>query len=155
MRQLTICILLCWMGLLFSASSWAFDSEQLLQPDEAFEYHVEGKNPERLLLTWDIADGYYLYRQKFKFVSMSPGIKTGEPLFPAGQTKQDKYFGTVEIYRDRLEVELPIERQSEKPATLLLEATFQGCSDAGVCYLPIQKVFSLALPETGATGSSF
>lgn len=152
MRKPPLFILLCWLVFLLSASSWAIDSEQLLPPDEAFQFSAELEDAQTVRLSWGIAKGYYLYRQKFKFDTLSPDVKTGDPVFPDGQAKQDKYFGTVEVYRDSLALELPIRRQSQKPATLILEATFQGCADAGVCYMPIQKAVSFALPETGFAG---
>jgi thioredoxin:protein disulfide reductase len=155
MRKLSIYLLPCWL-LVFgiSATAWAMAPEQLLEPDEAFQFSAELKNTDKLLLSWDIADGYYLYRQKFKFVSQSPDIKTGEPVFPAGQVKQDKHFGSVEVFRAHLDVELPIQRQIAKSTRLVLEVTFQGCADAGVCYMPIQKVISIDLPEPAIIGGS-
>jgi thiol:disulfide interchange protein len=141
MSQLSTSIVLFWLGFCFAATTWAAP-EQLLQPEEAFQFEARLENTEKLLLTWDIADGYYLYRQKFKFVALSPDIKTGDPVFPTGRTKNDQFFGNVEIYHDHVEVELPIQRQDAKPATLRLEVTFQGCADAGLCYMPIQKVIS-------------
>lgn len=154
MRKLSIYLLLCWLVFGISTTARGIDPEHLLEPDEAFRFSAELKDQDKLLLTWDTADGYYLYRQKFKFVSRSQDIKTGEPVFPAGQNKQDKHFGSVEIYRKHLEVELPMQRQVTKSTRLVLEVNFQGCADAGVCYLPIQKVISFDLPEPAITGSS-
>lgn len=143
--KLLISSLLCWL-LLFACSVWAIDPEQLLQPEEAFRFDARHKDADKLLLSWDIADGYYLYRKKFKFVSQSPEIRFDVPFFHIGQSKQDKHFGTVEVYRKHLEVELPIQYPVAKSTALVLEVTFQGCADIGVCYMPIQKVISFDLP---------
>lgn len=151
MLKLSILLLQCWLGLCFTFSVWAIDPEQLLQPDEAFQLHAELKDANNLLLNWNIADGYYLYRHKIKLVSLTPDVQTGQPVFPAGQIKQDRNFGSVEVYRDQLQVELPIQRQQAKSVKLELEVTFQGCADIGVCYMPIQKVIALSLPVSSLT----
>jgi len=123
-------------------------AEQALESEQAFELSAALQDAETVRLSWNIADGYYLYRQKFKFVSLTAGIETGSPVFPVGQLKQDHYFGTVEVYRNDLEVKLPIARQQgAQSKTLTLEVTFQGCADAGICYMPTQKVISFELPD--------
>ncbi len=131
----------------FTGQVFAVDSAELLPPDQAFEFTSKVKKVDKLLLNWDIADGYYLYRNKFKFVSVTPGIKVGEQSFPANQTKEDATFGKVEIFRDHLEVEILIQRLDSKLKKLILEVTFQGCADVGVCYMPIKKTVSFDLSD--------
>ena len=131
----------------FVSQVFAVDSADLLPPDQAFQFTSKVKKADRLLLSWNIADGYYLYRQKFKFVSLTPGLKVGEESFPASQTKHDATFGKVEIFRDHLEVEVLLQRQDTKLNKLMLEVTFQGCADAGVCYMPIKESVSLDLSD--------
>jgi thiol:disulfide interchange protein DsbD len=131
----------------FAGQTLAVDSADLLPPDQAFQFTYKVKKADKLLLSWDIADGYYLYRQKFKFVSLTTGIKVGELSFPAGQTKDDATFGKVEIFREHLEVEVLVQRQDTKLDKLTLEVTFQGCAEIGVCYMPIHKIISLDLSD--------
>jgi len=132
------------------ATTWAEDTQPLLQPDEAFQFSAALVGRDTLALCWDIADGYYLYRQKFKFMAQTAGIEIGAPSFPAGQNRQDAQFGNVDIFRDRLELALPFQRRSAAAETLHLEVTFQGCADSGVCYLPIRKTIGFELSEAGA-----
>ncbi|QPK63691.1 protein-disulfide reductase DsbD N-terminal domain-containing protein [Methylomonas sp. LL1] len=121
--------------------------EQTLESEQAFELSADLKDAETVRLSWNIADGYYLYRQKFKFVSLTPGPRLGEPLFPVGQSRQDKSLGLVEVYRESLELELPIRPPAAKAEPLSLEVTFQGCADAGFCYMPVKKVITLDLSD--------
>lgn len=132
------------------AATWAEDTQPLLQPEDAFQFSAELVGRDTLALCWDIADGYYLYRQKFRFAAQTAGIEIGAPSFPAGQHRQDVQFGDVEIFRDRLELALPFQRRSAAAETLNLEVTFQGCADSGVCYLPIRKTIGFELPEAAA-----
>jgi thioredoxin:protein disulfide reductase len=147
MGKLAILKFLFCLVFWFAGQVFAVDSANLLPPDQAFQFTSKVKKADRLLLSWDIANGYYLYRHKVKVVSLTPGIKVGEQSFPASHTKHDKFFGDVEIYRDHLEVEVSLERQDPKLNKLMLAVTFQGCADVGVCYMPIQKTISLDLSD--------
>lgn len=147
LAKLSILKFLVCLVFWFSGQAIAVDSANLLPPDQAFQFTSKVNKADKLLLSWDIANGYYLYRNKFKFVSLTPGIKVGEPSFPASETKHDATFGTVEIFRDHLEVELTIERQDPKLNKLTLEVAFQGCADVGVCYMPIKKTVSFDLSD--------
>ena len=155
MHRLSFLLLLSWLTLrLVIPAAFADDSEDILQPDEAFQFEAQLKDPDVVELTWEIADGYYLYRHKFHFVSLTPGIEIGVPVFPAGEAKQDQFFGAVEIYRNELAVQLPIRRLATGPNELKLEVTYQGCLEGGVCYLPIRKTVTFDLTDTAISGSN-
>ena len=145
--------LIC-LALSFSGQIFAVESDELLQPDEAFQFTAKVNKADSLLLSWDIANGYYLYRHKIKVVSLTDGIKASEQFFPASQTKHDKFFGEVDIYRDHLEIEILLQRQEPTLNKLMLEVTFQGCAEVGVCYMPIQKTLSLDLSDEHFNGWS-
>jgi thioredoxin:protein disulfide reductase len=147
MGKLSILKFLSYLAFWFASQAIAVDSADLLPSDQAFQFSTKVKKADRLLLSWDIANGYYLYLNKFKFVSLTPGITLGEPSFPPSHTKHDATFGTVEVFRDHLEVELTLQRQDLKLKTLTLEVAFQGCADVGVCYMPVKKTVSLDLSE--------
>jgi thioredoxin:protein disulfide reductase len=123
-------------------------ADDVLPPDEAFALTVNVKNKNTLLLSWDIADQHYLYQQKFKFASATTGITLGQPVFPAGESKQDKFFGTVTVHRQHLEIELPLQFHSPELNKLDLKVTFQGCADIGICYMPIEKTVAIDLANS-------
>ena len=152
MAKLSILKFLSCLTFWFASLAFAFDSVDLQPPDQAFRFTAKMKNADTLLLSWDIVDGCYLYSHKFKFVSLTPGIKVGEPSFPASETKHDEFFGNVEIYRNHLEVEVLLQRQEPKLNKLMLDATFQGCTDLGVCYMPSQQTISVDLPDESFNG---
>jgi thiol:disulfide interchange protein DsbD len=133
--------------LCFASQAFAVESEDLLPPDEAFQFSYKLEKADRLLLSWDIANGYYLYRHKFKVVSLTPGITLGAASFPPGHSKHDEFFGEVEVYRDHLATEVRLLRHDPALNTLTLEVAFQGCADVGVCYMPIKKTVSLELSD--------
>ena len=75
--------------------------EEFLQPDQAFRISGETRGPEEIAVSWDITGGYYLYAGKIRLRSLTEGIEIGKPDLPKGETRQDEFFGAVEIYRGR------------------------------------------------------
>lgn len=124
--------------LLFSAGLIA--DEEFLKPDQAYGISAEAVG-DKIKVRWDIADGYYLYRNKFRFKADNKDVSLGSPDLPPGKVKKDPFFGDIEIYRKQVEIELPFHVSGKTPNMLELEARSQGCADAGICYPPhTQKV---------------
>ena len=135
----------------------AVNEADLLEPEKAFRMSTRAVDDRTVEVKFDIADGYYLYRERFKFEA-EPGIggasvKFGTPDFPAGVKKKDEFFGEVETYRKQLIVLLPVEKTGGGN-TLKLVVTSQGCADVGVCYVPMQTRASVKLAGAGPGTSS-
>ena len=125
--------------------------EELLEPDKAFALTTRVLDGNTLEANWNIAPGYYLYRDKIKFEALDGGVALGSPVFPGGKQKDDPLFGRVETYTKSVLVRLPIDRAGAGAARLKI--TFQGCNEPiGVCYPPIVKevVFNLPAPKAAA-----
>jgi len=108
-------------------------AQDLLEPEKAFRISARALDPATVEVRFDIARGYYMYREKFAFAAIPREIKLGPAVFPKGETKKDEFFGVMETYRKHVAVTLPVQGASE---TLKLEVTSQGCADIGVCYPP-------------------
>ena len=131
------------------------NSADFLHPDEAFALLVEEKGPTALLARWDIAEGYYLYRDKFSFKLNQAGVRLGQITLPPGKVKDDPTFGPVEIHTGRLEIEVPLIREvagAELP--LELKVSYQGCAEEGICYPPIDKTVPLKLAAFTSPGDT-
>jgi thiol:disulfide interchange protein DsbD len=116
-----------------------------IKADEAFIFSAQFASPSYVVLKWQIADGYYLYKDKFNFTLESDGqLAVAE--FPMPIVKPDKFFANVEIYQQsELEIIVPIKTLGLKK--LDLKVQYQGCAVAGYCYPPITKVVNLSLGE--------
>jgi thiol:disulfide interchange protein DsbD len=119
--------------------------EELLEPDKAFPFEVTVKD-DTIHAEWNTADGYYLYRNKIRLTTDTPGISLGDLQLPAGEIKKDEFFGEVEIYHRPVSAQAPILRDDNKVTEFELTAVYQGCADIGVCYPPIKKQIRLDLP---------
>jgi thiol:disulfide interchange protein DsbD len=146
-RRLTSLVSL--LLLLVSAAAPGADQDFLL-PDQAFRISSSIKGADSVVVSWAIADGYYLYKKKFRFGSQTPGIETGTPQLPAAELKHDRFFGDVPVYRKAVSIPLSLTRSPQAGDTFTLEATYQGCADAGLCYPPQHKSLELTLPKLAA-----
>jgi len=116
-------------------------AQDLLEPEKAFRFSarpLEGAVEVR----FQIADGYYMYRERFQF----DGQGLGKPEFPHGIAHRDEFFGEMQIYRKDVRIRLPVQNPS---GALELKVTSQGCADVGVCYVPMESRASLRLASAG------
>ncbi len=123
-------------------------ADEILDPEFAFLVETEINAPESIQLLWRVEDGYYLYRDKFKFaISEGPAqIKQARVEIPAGKMKEDPSFGMVEINTGDFSIDLPLQRSDTAQSPLTLAVHYQGCKEDSVCYPPITKQLSLLLP---------
>jgi thioredoxin:protein disulfide reductase len=145
-----------------AASSGGFNLRQLLggkrgpksesdflPADQAFVFSASSPSPDRVVLRWDIADDYYLYRDKVKIQALDSGVQLGTPRMPPGETKHDEYFGEQVVYHSDMQADVPVVAAAgtrEVP----LEVVYQGCADAGLCYPPIHKRITVKLASASA-----
>lgn len=128
-------------------------SEEFLPADEAFRFSAEA-GADRLSLFWEIADGYYLYHDKFSFsiIKGGAGIRQDRVALPAGTVKYDESFGSVQINTGDLSVDLPLRRETGAVTPIVLKVRYQGCKEDSVCYPPITKKIPLTLPAEQKQG---
>lgn len=121
--------------------------DELLQPEQAFEFSANVKNGNTLYVSWEIAPNYYLYREKIKLELVNgDGVKLGDYTIPNGLPKHDEAFGDVEVLSENLNFNVPLWREDHGAQTVKLRAYFQGCAERGVCYPPMTKDVMLDLP---------
>lgn len=133
-------------ALLFALCSLA-QAEELLHPSVAFKPSARALDGQTIEVRFEIAKGYYLYRDKFRFAAKPESVQLGTPVLPKGKKKLDETFGQVEVYYREATLRLPVERNSSGPLPLTLTVTSQGCADAGVCYPPQKQSLALELPD--------
>ncbi|HHB12092.1 MAG TPA: protein-disulfide reductase DsbD, partial [Chromatiales bacterium] len=126
--------------------------DELLPPEQAYRLRVDVQDPQTLVASWEIAEGYYMYRHAFEFRIDEPGVRLGEPQLPKGKVKHDEFFGDVEIYRKSVSIVLPLIREPGSPKAINLHTRAQGCADIGVCYPPMDQTVRVELPPLPGAG---
>ncbi|WP_204578807.1 protein-disulfide reductase DsbD [Citrobacter cronae] len=145
-RILTLILLLC------STSTFAglFDApgrSQFVPADRAFVFDFQ-QNQHDLNLSWQVKDGYYLYRKQISITPSQADI--AEIKLPPGVWHEDEFYGKSEIYRKQLNIPVTV-NQAATGATLTV--TYQGCADAGFCYPPETKTVPLSEVSAAVGGA--
>ncbi|WP_321902944.1 protein-disulfide reductase DsbD [Paraburkholderia tropica] len=139
----------CVLPLLFGAAP-AHADDDFLPPDQAFTFSAS-EEPGMVDVHFKIADGYYMYRERFAFDAQN-GTTLGEAQIPPGHVKFDPTFNkNVETYRKELTIRVPV-KQASGPFDLTV--TSQGCADAGICYPPAQHVYRVSGAALQAANAS-
>jgi thiol:disulfide interchange protein DsbD len=128
---------------------------EFLDPDVAYQLRTEIEEADTIVAHWQIADGYYLYRDKFRFtLADGSDVALGSPELPAGKIKNDEYFGRMEVYYHDVVARVPVERIAPGATSVALDVVYQGCAEAGLCYPPITKRVNLTLPVSHDAGAA-
>jgi thioredoxin:protein disulfide reductase len=135
----TVALIGVFLALCFRVST-TFAAD-FLDPEQAFKIKAELNNTRSIVLHWDIAKGYKLYRDK-----VTVGVENGKaqlkvPVLPQGIVITDPTTNEkIAIYHDRLNVEVPLVKADE---AFTLNVVYQGCAEDGLCYPPITKLFKV------------
>ena len=128
--------------LAFSSTLALAQSDELLPPEQAFSL-VAWMEGESLVAEYEIAPGYYMYRERFDFQIESGNAQFDKAILRDGKIKNDEFFGDMEVYRGNLRIVLPILTSSLEAQNLVVKTTGQGCADIGVCYPPLNQTLNL------------
>jgi thiol:disulfide interchange protein DsbD len=119
-------------------------AQDLLEPEQAFRFEAQALGEDAVLVRFAIADGYYMYRERFRFEAQNARLGPAE--LPPGLKKKDPFFGDTEVYRQRVDIRVPVTGGADP---LQLVVTSQGCADVGVCYVPMESRATLRLAAAG------
>ncbi|MDR0481114.1 MAG: thiol:disulfide interchange protein, partial [Gallionellaceae bacterium] len=158
MKKITQFFLLLTLCLSLTAQADGFfskilgngDQPKFLPPDQAFELTMDTQTDGRLLLaSFRVTPDYYLYRDKIFFNVTDPDVKIAEITLPRGDIKNDPNFGQMEVFHQSFQGQIRLERGAAA-RDITVKATYQGCSEKGLCYEPIQKSYKISLPAMTA-----
>ena len=125
-------------------------TDNLLEPEKAFRFSARAADEASVEVRFAIADGYYMYRERFRFDAAGGGVRLGTPEFPQGTVHKDEFFGEMQIYRKDVRIRIPV----QGAGAFDLKVTSQGCADVGVCYIPMESKAALRV-AAGSAPSSF
>lgn len=149
--RLVILLLLCFFGTASHAENLldklpAFSAKEqprFLPPDQAFSLDVLVRDAHTLQANFQVAPGYYLYRNKVSFTVAGEAAKITAVNLPKGELKHDPNFGETEVFHHPFQVEIVLDRSSANLITL--NASYQGCSEQGLCYPSQDKALQIDL----------
>jgi thiol:disulfide interchange protein DsbD len=151
MKKITLRLLTLSL-LLLNITAHAFTP---LPVDDAFKVSTKFFGDDTVVVTWNIAPGHYLYKDRATFKLIAPeSASIGKILMPNGQLQENVVFGKYEAYSNRVTIPIPIIGVDGK--TITLAVSYQGCAEDGYCYPPTTRTFDVnfttdtitQLPET-------
>lgn len=151
MYKLFLLPFILWCGLLQAQSnSFALDSlfntqETFLPVEQAFEFDFNQQD-EQLIVSWTIADGYYLYKDKIKLGGIA--VSFSHPSYPASIQIEDEFFGVTDVFFHQLILRIPLADISEDA---VFKIQYQGCAEAGLCYPPVTKELPISMAKNGSS----
>lgn len=151
MKKLVSLVLITWVFLLSnpinaraqesifdtSASSLFSNEDEFLKPDQAFNFNF-AQQDQYVEISFDIIDGYYLYKNKLKFEANNATL--GDYTLPQGIDHEDEFFGKQQIYEQPIKIQVPVTNIKDN-ADLMVR--YQGCAKKGLCYPPEIKIIKL------------
>ncbi|MBT8084053.1 MAG: protein-disulfide reductase DsbD [Woeseia sp.] len=137
----------------FSSGSANSALGDFLPVDEAFVPHAIVIDGNTLEVSWEVAEGYYLYKDKLAADTRSDDVQLGRLELPSGKPKTDEFFGETEVYYDAVFARLPLARATPEPVTLTVDLGYQGCAEDGICYPPVSRSLTVSLPQATAVGA--
>ena len=145
----SICLAAALALVAHSAAAQLFGGrDELLEPEKAFQISARALDERNVEVAFKIAPGYYMYRSRFSLATES-GKPLGDVEIPRGKIKEDQFFGKQETFRDLVRIRIPVSAGDAAKGVLALKVTSQGCSDKGVCYVPLEQTVRVSLPKAG------
>jgi len=140
------------------ALPWAWlnaNAQETTPPPKWATFEVQVLSPSQLAVRWDIAPGYFLFRNKFRFQTTTPNLQLQTPQYPPSTHQEIAHLGTQEVYRGSFTLSLPLVRENPQASALSLTVLSQGCDDNGHCFPQQQSMVTIELPplDTSATPS--
>jgi len=122
----------------------AVGSDELLEPENAFRISAEALGERSVAVKFEIAEGYYMYRDRFKFETEA-GRMLADVELPPGERKRDPFLGETATYRGQVAMRVPLSEEDVVRGRVKLKVTSQGCLDQRVCYAPLEQVVNVRL----------
>jgi thioredoxin:protein disulfide reductase len=137
------------LAVMASITPFSHAADDFLEPETAFKFSARMIDEKTAEVTYKIADGYYMYRERFAF--KAEGATLGNPIIPPGKVKFDETFQKdVETHRNTVAITIPV----TATGSFTIKSTGQGCADKGLCYPPMESTAKLSTDGTPVQASS-
>lgn len=128
-------------------------TNELLEPDVAFRVVARfvfgeqaGSERHGIDIDYQIATGYYLYRDRLRFDIVPPAVLIGAVEFPKAIEKDDPFVGKSSIYREHVTIHLPFAVSVVPAGRYRIRITAQGCAEDRFCYSPFKQEVDVNVP---------
>ena len=138
--------------LLLFTSTLIFSAPKFLMPDEAFIPDAKVNSQMQVEATLNIAKDIYVYEEQMKFsIKEGSGISIAKIDGPKGVEHHEEM-----VYLESPSFVVTLEKDDGVAGIKSIELTFsyQGCSEQGLCYEPLTKVYNFDIDTSKLSVSS-
>lgn len=114
-------------------SSLTQAQNELLSADAAFPIQVQSLAPDRVSISWEIPENYYLYQHKIEVQQQHQALQLE---LPPSQAMYDENYGHTQVYYQHLTFQIPSQPLKN------YQVSWQGCAKDRICYPPQQINFT-------------
>jgi len=122
-------------------------NQEFLPVEQAFKFSTKVVDKETILASWDIAEGYHLYKDKINFEVSSGNYQITNVDYPQSVMLNDKIFGKQESYINKVDIMIKL-KQTSNDDLIKLKSGYQGCAKQGLCYPPQTNISEIDLRKT-------
>jgi thiol:disulfide interchange protein DsbD len=122
--------------MLCGAPSYATNETPQLPAEQAFILQSRVEKGQTLEFYWQIAPGYYLYKNQIKILNENNVSVINTNSLPKAIKIHDKVSGDYEVYGDSLLITISLPKDYTEDTFLV---HYQGCSKSGFCFEPVNK----------------
>jgi len=133
-------------------SLYAAQSPKILPPEEAFKVSAI-QNPSGITVSVVLGEGIYLYDDKLKLDILKPLQVNLDAQVPRPKPELFHDFITQRHSLD-LNISKALLEQHIKSGELTLKLSYQGCSELGLCYQPMEAQWDFTVEGTAKTVAS-
>ncbi len=121
--------------------------QPFLKRSQAYQLTLTAPTTDEIRAHFRIAHGYYLYRDKigFRLIPPANGVTLGPVTMPPASVENNPVLGKLIIYKHSFTLPLPL-AGAHKGESLAVRVHYQGCALGGICYPPVTRTISVALP---------
>jgi thioredoxin:protein disulfide reductase len=125
--------------LIFNSFLWG--ETKFLMPEEAFKATAYLKKKCTISATIELGESIYLYKSKVnvKIIEKNSGVIIDHITLPEGTKHEGEMVYTTSPV---IEIKLAKDRPMEDIVPITVQLSYQGCSEQGLCYEPIETTFA-------------
>ena len=131
----------------------ASEPKKFLPAGMAFQMVSRATAPNQYMLTWRIAQGYYLYKDRMKIVASDGATVSAIKWLTSSQSKDDPNFGQVQVFHNQAIAEVTVNTSNIGAGKATLNVRYQGCADGGLCYPPVDAQVALNVASSPTTNA--
>ncbi|MBV5277784.1 MAG: protein-disulfide reductase DsbD [Campylobacteraceae bacterium] len=137
---------LIFFFMMLYSSLFATQTQKILTPEEAFSVTSE-QNQQGVVVTVKLGEAIYLYDDKFKIELIEPKVLNLDRLI---QRPKAELFHDYMTLRQSFDIIVPqsLLKEYVKSGSFTLKISYQGCSELGLCYQPMDAKFTFDIEGT-------